>query len=173
MTWARYTAAIIVACTLSSAGTDFAQAGGSRGGHYEGGVGSSHKGGRYMNPATGDHYQQRNGVLPAASGSSVRTRSIDTPADFIVPGKNIGTGSSIYVRAPETAAPLPETLPPGGTLRHQTKPPETKKCFPRRATLRHHSHLYRVYVATHNEMNSSCSRSMALADGLRLHDQEI
>jgi hypothetical protein len=28
-------------------------------GHYEGGIGSSHKGGHYKNPATHDHYRKR------------------------------------------------------------------------------------------------------------------
>lgn len=31
----------------------------SRGGHYAGGKGSSHKGGTYKNAGTGDHYQKR------------------------------------------------------------------------------------------------------------------
>lgn len=30
----------------------------SRDGHYAGGHGSSHKGGHYKNPSTGDHYQR-------------------------------------------------------------------------------------------------------------------
>jgi hypothetical protein len=32
----------------------------SRGGHYAGGKGSSHKGGDYKNKRTNDHYQKRN-----------------------------------------------------------------------------------------------------------------
>lgn len=31
----------------------------SNGGWYAGGVGSSHKGGTYHNPLTGDHYRRR------------------------------------------------------------------------------------------------------------------
>lgn len=31
----------------------------SRGGHYAGGKGSSHKGGHYKNPRTNDHYTKR------------------------------------------------------------------------------------------------------------------
>jgi hypothetical protein len=30
----------------------------ARGGHYAGGHGSSHKGGHYKNPRTGDHYEK-------------------------------------------------------------------------------------------------------------------
>jgi len=36
-----------------------ALAGTNNGGWYQGGVGSSHKGGKYTNPATGNHYQHR------------------------------------------------------------------------------------------------------------------
>jgi hypothetical protein len=32
----------------------------SRGGHYAGGKGSSHKSGHYKNVRTGDHYQKKN-----------------------------------------------------------------------------------------------------------------
>lgn len=31
----------------------------ARGGHYAGGHGSSHKGGKYKNPRTGDRYEHR------------------------------------------------------------------------------------------------------------------
>lgn len=31
----------------------------ARGGHYIGGHGSSHKGGHYSNPRTGNHYEHR------------------------------------------------------------------------------------------------------------------
>lgn len=31
----------------------------AKGGHYEGGHGSSHKGGKYRNARTGDHYEHR------------------------------------------------------------------------------------------------------------------
>jgi hypothetical protein len=31
----------------------------ARGGHYAGGHGSSHKGGKYKNARTGDHYEHR------------------------------------------------------------------------------------------------------------------
>lgn len=31
----------------------------ARGGHYVGGHGSSHKGGKYKNPRTGDRYEHR------------------------------------------------------------------------------------------------------------------
>jgi hypothetical protein len=31
----------------------------AKGGHYKGGHGSSHKGGTYKNPRTGDHYEKR------------------------------------------------------------------------------------------------------------------
>jgi hypothetical protein len=31
----------------------------SQGGHYKGGKGSSHKGGKYKNASTGDHYRKR------------------------------------------------------------------------------------------------------------------
>lgn len=31
----------------------------ARGGHYAGGHGSSHKGGKYKNARTGDHYERR------------------------------------------------------------------------------------------------------------------
>ncbi|MBI0439571.1 hypothetical protein E4659_11055 [Dickeya dianthicola] len=31
----------------------------AKGGHYPGGHGSSHKGGKYHNPRTGDHYEKR------------------------------------------------------------------------------------------------------------------
>jgi hypothetical protein len=39
--------------------SNLALARGSRGGHYSGGRGSSHKGGAYKNPRTNDHYQKR------------------------------------------------------------------------------------------------------------------
>jgi tetratricopeptide (TPR) repeat protein len=41
----------------------------SGGGRYIGGSGSSHKGGHYYNPTTGNHYQRRNGVSPSLSNS--------------------------------------------------------------------------------------------------------
>ncbi|MCO7262023.1 hypothetical protein [Dickeya zeae] len=31
----------------------------AKGGHYAGGHGSSHKGGKYHNPRTGNHYEKR------------------------------------------------------------------------------------------------------------------
>lgn len=46
----------------------FAESGG-RGGHYIGGSGSSHKGGHYYNPATGNRYQKRDGSFSTPSGS--------------------------------------------------------------------------------------------------------
>ena len=36
-----------------------AEAGSSNGGWYMGGIGSSHKGGRYLSPNTGNHYRHR------------------------------------------------------------------------------------------------------------------
>lgn len=36
-----------------------AEAKGSKGGHYRGGHGSSHKGGKYVNPKTGNHYTHK------------------------------------------------------------------------------------------------------------------
>lgn len=37
-----------------------AEARGSLGGHYVGGSGSSHRGGHYVNPRTGNHYTHHN-----------------------------------------------------------------------------------------------------------------
>lgn len=47
---------LIVALALASlcAGSAYAQ-----GGHYKNGRGSSHKGGKYKNASTGDHYRKR------------------------------------------------------------------------------------------------------------------
>ena len=46
-----------VALILLLLGSSLAQASSNNGGWYQGGVGSSHKGGKYRNPSTGDHYQ--------------------------------------------------------------------------------------------------------------------
>lgn len=50
--------ALVVLCLVVFS-SNLALARGSRGGHYAGGRGSSHKGGHYRNPNTGDHYRKR------------------------------------------------------------------------------------------------------------------
>ncbi len=49
------TVAVVLLCAVLSI-PSFAVA---KGGHYAGGHGSSHKGGKYKNPRTGDHYERR------------------------------------------------------------------------------------------------------------------
>lgn len=46
---------VVLLCAMLSI-PSFAMA---KGGHYAGGHGSSHKGGKYKNPRTGDHYVHR------------------------------------------------------------------------------------------------------------------
>jgi len=49
----------VAICALLLLTSGVAHASSNRGGWYAGGVGSSHKGGRYTNPYTGNHYQHR------------------------------------------------------------------------------------------------------------------
>lgn len=53
------TLAIIAAIVVFLVLNPVADAHPSNGGWYQGGVGSSHKGGHYHNPSTGDHYRHR------------------------------------------------------------------------------------------------------------------
>lgn len=80
-------------------------------GHYVGGVGSSHRGGHYVNPATGNHYQQRYGSRSAPlpmdrgyAGRSVATTTIIThPAATATPPRSRAV-------AAREAAPSQETV---------------------------------------------------------------
>lgn len=53
------TLAIIAAIAAMLCFSPVADAHPSNGGWYQGGVGSSHRGGHYRNPSTGDHYRHR------------------------------------------------------------------------------------------------------------------
>lgn len=53
------TVSIIAAIVASLVLSAVADAHSSNGGWYQGGVGSSHRGGHYRNPSTGDHYRHR------------------------------------------------------------------------------------------------------------------
>jgi len=59
--------------------------GGGRGGHYSGGRGSSHKGGTYVNPSTGNHYSNfgsGGGSSSGGRGSSGRSTQNDD-SDYV------------------------------------------------------------------------------------------
>jgi hypothetical protein len=55
--WKKLVAVTLLCFVFLS--SDLALARGSRGGHYSGGRGSSHKGGHYKNFRTNDHYRKR------------------------------------------------------------------------------------------------------------------
>ena len=90
--------AIALVFAVSTCAYEAGARSGGRGCTYVGGVGSSHKGGKYYNPSTGNKYQRRNAV-GAASGSSF------TPA-------HIGTTYGVP-RAPDSPARFsdPATVP--------------------------------------------------------------
>ncbi len=55
----RFITVLVLAIFTLSLTAPIVEAKSTRGGHYAGGKGSSHKGGKYKNARTGDHYTKR------------------------------------------------------------------------------------------------------------------
>jgi hypothetical protein len=77
------------------------------GGHYSGGHGSSHKGGHYSNPRTGDRYRSKGSVprtaLPRPRGTSPRPRVAPAPS----PRPRVSKPQTAPRVAPRSPSPAP------------------------------------------------------------------